>query len=360
MRRQTNRMRIRRGSWGLAILVLVGWLPVQTALAADTVGSQRYGYTLELPDGWTSLWETEDDFQQARVRLPDGTLTSAEGLGFTMAAQDGQGNRLFLRQIEMDEQTANAYINSGASEPDAVFLQAIGLDSTLGQPLHETGSQRFPSGLFTRAVGANGNRGRTEIAYGYAKGRLMVLIHLFDQTYQGDPISYVLYSLQAQTPAVYFPTLDDCRWSAQWMDEQAWQALAGTSLPSAPPATPMPTAQEDGAGAGFTDIFIFLIIYGVPAGLLIGYGIVGLRIWMQHRRRQARMEQLRRELPPITAQPRKRARAATPPAHRQPCAPSPSSEETPRFCRTCGKLLTLEDRFCSRCGTPVQPEAKGI
>ena len=91
MRRQTNRMRIRRGSWGLAILALVGWLPVQTALAADTVGSQRYGYTLELPDGWTSLWETEDDSQQARVRLPDGTMTSAEaGVHHGGAGRAGQ------------------------------------------------------------------------------------------------------------------------------------------------------------------------------------------------------------------------------------------------------------------------------
>lgn len=144
------------------------------------------------------------------------------------------------------------------------------------------------------------------------------------------------------------------------MDEQAWQALAGTPLPSAPPATPMPTAQDDGAGAGFSDIFIFLIIYGVPAGLLIGYGIVGLRIWMQHRRRQARMEQLRRELPPITAQPRKRTHAATPPAHRRPSVPSPSSEKTPRLCRICGKPLMPADRFCSRCGTPAEPEDKGI
>ena len=43
------------------------FVPGCTALASSSVSHARYGYTLELPNGWTPLWQEDADFQQRCV-----------------------------------------------------------------------------------------------------------------------------------------------------------------------------------------------------------------------------------------------------------------------------------------------------
>lgn len=320
---------LRMGAMALGLLICLGTCSTAAA-AAQALRSDRYGFSVTLPDGWSGY--TADMSGLGAMEIADGMTLEDMGLSFMAVSPDG--GMLMLMQFADKSGLSGSYI-----DPDSDLLQG-GLQLGLGQDYELDGdvdsytNAQTTYVVFSIKMAQSNAVQQMVMAMGSTQQRLAMLVYVpsgIGTLSQAKADFEAILDTLVLTEATFdFPSMAD-------LARLGSQNLGGGNIDWGALGKP-----DSNAGT------IWLVV-GIVVGVLAIAAVVGGLLYSK--RKTNRTNGSTPFTPDDPAQAAPLTNAAQIPVQTE--APQPDDQR--RFCPQCGAKHEPGQAFCAHCGAKLQP-----
>lgn len=318
---------LRMGAMALGMLVCLGACSMTAAAAAQALRSDRYGFSVALPDGWSGY--TADVSGLGAMEIADGMTMEDMGLSFMAVSPDG--GMLMLMQFADENGALSSYLN-----PNSDIFQ-YGLQFGLGGQYElDSDIDSFHNGqttytVFAAEIDQGGAAQQMVMAMGVAEQRLAVLMYMPGRSgrlEQAKADCEAILDTLVLTEATFdFPSFMD-------LARLGSQNLGGGNI------------DWDVLGKPDSNAGTIWLVVGIVVGVLAIAAVAGGLLYSKHKKNRASeaTAPVFTDLPPQTP----------------PFLPAENTHDAPataerKFCPQCGAKHEPGQAFCTHCGAKLQP-----